>query len=198
MELPPNSTIAREMRADGGTGGAAIPTWNDKRARLGRAFAALEAGGYRVSSAYTLVRADREVHFKYRDNLWHGADLLPVGVSSFGHAGGVHLQNEKEIEPWLSRVRAGELPIARGYGLSPDERLVRELILQLKLGVVRPRYFRDKFGVDLRRRFETPLTALVDAGLATVGDDEIRLGRDALLRVDGLLPAFYLPPHHAR
>ena len=160
MELPPNTTIARDLR---GADQADTPVddWPTKRARVGRAFAAMEAAGYRVSSAYTMVKP--HARFRYRDNLWTGADLLPVGVSSFGHLGGVHLQNEKEIEVYMARVGAGELPLQRGYVLSTEERLVRELILQLKLGRVRHAYFREKFGVELRERFAEPLGARADA-----------------------------------
>ena len=39
------------------------------------AFAALEADGYRIGSAYTACRGP-EIRFLYRDGLWHGADLL--------------------------------------------------------------------------------------------------------------------------
>ena len=136
--------------------------------------------------------------FRYRDNLWTGADLLPLGMSSFGHLGGVHLQNDKEIEPYMARVAAGELPLQRGYVLDAEDRLVRELCLQLKLGRVRHGYFREKFGVELRTRFAGPLAGLVEAGLATVDEEGVTLTREALLRVDGLLPllpAFYLPRH---
>lgn len=190
MELPPNTTIARDVRA-GTVAEAPVADWPTKRARVGRAFAAMEAAGYLASSAYTMARP--HARFRYRDNLWTGADLLPVGVSSFGHLGGVHLQNEKEIEVYLARVAAGEVPLQRGYVLSVEERLVRELILQLKLGRVRHGYFAAKFGVDLRARFAEPLAALAEAGLAVVDEEGVTLSRAALLRVDGLLPAFYLP-----
>jgi oxygen-independent coproporphyrinogen-3 oxidase len=193
MEVPANSIIAREMRA---AGEQEVPaaTWTQKRAWIARAFSALEAEGYKVSSGYTMVRGDH-VTFRYRDNLWRGSDMLPIGVSSFGHLGGVHFQNEKEIEGYLARVQAGELPLVRGYALTQEERLIRELILQLKLGVVRAQPFRDKFGVDILTRFSTQLTELAAQGLTRVEGDAIHVTREALLRVDTLLPAFYLPQH---
>jgi oxygen-independent coproporphyrinogen-3 oxidase len=199
MEVPPNTGIARELRGDG-LGSLALPTWEEKRARQARAYAALEDAGYRVSSAYTLVRKDRDVHFRYRDNLWAGADLVPVGVSSFGHLGGVHLQNEKEIERYVVEVEAGRLPLMRGYVLGDEERFVRELILQLKLGAITTAYFIRKFGQDPRVRYAELLAALAERGLVTVEEDvagasprdgRIRLSREALLSVDSLLPAFY-------
>ena len=39
-------------------------------------------------------------------------------------------------------------------GPTDDERLIRELVLQLKRGSIRPAYFQEKYGVDVRRRFD--------------------------------------------
>jgi oxygen-independent coproporphyrinogen-3 oxidase len=197
MEVPANSTIARELRA-AGLKEVDAATWEQKRAWTGQAFAALEAVGYKVSSGYTMVKGDG-VTFRYRDNLWRGSDMMAVGVSSFGHLGGVHFQNEKDIESYIARVSAGQRPLQRGCLLSKEEQLIRELILQFKLGVIRVGYFEDKFQVDIRQRFATPMGALVAEGLAawegSDNDRSLRLSREALLRVDTLLPAFYLPQH---
>lgn len=193
MEVPANSIIARELRA---AGEVEVPaaTWAQKRTWIARAFSALEAVGYKLSSGYTMVRGDH-VSFRYRDNLWRGSDMLPIGVSSFGHLGGVHFQNEKEIEGYMARVQAGEMPLVRGYSLTKEERLIREFILQLKLGVVQAQPFRQKFGVDVLTRFAPQLAEIAAQGLGRVDNDAIHLSRDAILRVDTLLPAFYLPQH---
>jgi oxygen-independent coproporphyrinogen-3 oxidase len=76
-----------------------------------------------------------------------------------------------------------------------DERLIREFILQLKLGQTRCDYFQEKFGVDVRQRFAEPLRFLRDAGFGEVHDGIVRLNRDGLLQVDRLLHEFFLPEH---
>ena len=69
-------------------------------------------------------------------------------------------------------------------------------MLQLKLGSIRPAYFRDKYGVDVRERFDVPFASLVSDGyLAETSPDRVRLSREGLLRVDSLLPRFFLPAH---
>ena len=89
----------------------------------------------------------------------------------------------------------GELPIWRALTPSEDERLIREFILQLKLGHVSRIYFREKFGVELTERFAPAIQRLKDWGFLTVMGDEVLLNRDGLLQVDRLLHEFFLPEH---
>ncbi|MGH7946055.1 MAG: coproporphyrinogen III oxidase, partial [Opitutaceae bacterium] len=103
--------------------------------------------------------------------------------------------NLTELEPYMAAIAAGELPIKRAFRTSPEERMIREFILQMKLGHVRLGYFTEKFGVDIARRFAGQLGHLGEEGLLTVADDEVRLTRDGLLCVDTLLHEFFLQQH---
>ena len=89
----------------------------------------------------------------------------------------------------------GTLPLSRALVTTQEEKLIRELILQLKLGRVSTTYFEDKFGIDLARHFKVPLDALCEHGYLEANGDFIILTRDALLRVDSLLHSFFLPEH---
>jgi oxygen-independent coproporphyrinogen-3 oxidase len=194
MEIPYNTTIYQQMQAQGKLV-APVADWETKRRWVKEAFATLEANGYKISSAYTAVRADKDVSFVYRDRLWEGADLLSLGVASFGHIGGVHYQNQHDFDPYVKKIHAGESPVYRALEPSDDERLVREFILQMKLGSMRFDYFDKKFGVNTRERFSKPLQTIVDWGFATVTDESVELNRDGLLQVDRLLHEFFLPEH---
>jgi len=97
------------------------------------AFSALEQHGYHVGSAYTAARGD-DAKFLYRDGLWHGADLLGVGVASFSHVGGVHFQNVHDFDPYLECVESGRLPIHRAMQVDDDQRLIREFHRVLRPG----------------------------------------------------------------
>src|SRR5438045_9147569 len=116
----------------------------------------MEKAGYTVASSYTAVKNPEKTKFVYRDKLWAGADLLSVGVASFGHIGGVHYQNHADFDPYVAHIEQGNLPIYRALTPSADERLIREFILQLKLGHLRLSYFRNKFRVDPPTRFSEP------------------------------------------
>ena len=132
---------------------------------------------------------------RYRDGLWHGADLLGLGVASFGHIGGVHYQNVHDFDPYLERVEAGTLPVHRALQLTDDQRLIREFILQLKLGSVDTRPFHDKFGVDPLQRFAAPLKQHEDNGYLRIDGSRVELARHGLLQVDRLLHDFFPDEH---
>lgn len=193
MEIPYNTTIYQQMK-DGKKAVAPVADWPTKRRWVDEAFATLEQDGYLVGSAYT-AKKSADVQFLYRDGLWHGADMLGIGVSSFSHLGGIHFQNDHDLEPYCDRVEGGELPIHRALSLSDDELMIRELILQMKLGEVPLAYFRDKFGVDPKTRFEAPLRKHTDDGHLSVEGERIVLNRAGLLQVDTLLQEFFLDEH---
>ena len=143
------------------------------------------------------IARGEDATFLYRDGLWHGADLLGLGVASFGHIGGVHYQNLHDFDPYLERVEAGELPIHRALELTDDQRLIREFILQLKLGAVDTRAFRAKFGVDPLERFAATLQKHRDDGFLEVSGARVELARHGLLQVDRLLHDFFPEEHRA-
>ena len=62
--------------------------------------------------------------------------MVGLGVASFGHINGVHMQNLDTWETYSAAVRRGEVPLSRAYRPTDEERLIREFILQLKLGSI--------------------------------------------------------------
>ena len=194
MEVPYNTTLYQRMKAEGQLV-APVADWETKRRWVNHGFTELERAGYTVASAYTAVKNKERTRFVYRDRLWAGADLLALGVASFGHIGGVHYQNHQDFEPYLAQVRRGERPVYRALTPTAEERYIREFILQLKLGRVSRAYFQGKFGADPVARFAEPLQRLQDWGFCQTEGDEIRIHREGLLQIDRLLQEFFLPEH---
>jgi oxygen-independent coproporphyrinogen-3 oxidase len=192
MELPFNTVFSKEM-IEGGEG--RVASWSQKRDWVRRAFARLRDAGYELSSGYTLVRDRARTRFVYRDALWRGADMAGVGVASFSHLGGVHYQNLDRFEEYVSSLDSGRLPLLRALHASDRERLIRELILQMKLGYLEASYFQDKFGVSIQEEFEAPFAALRERGYLEPRRDGVQLTDEGLLRVDSLLPGFFLSEH---
>jgi oxygen-independent coproporphyrinogen-3 oxidase len=195
MELPFNTTISKDLLNHSGQF-EGVASWATKRRWVDEAFAALEAAGYHVGSAYTAVKDPARTRFVYRDRLWQGADLIGLGVASFGHLSGVHVQNLDHWDPYSAAVKNGEIPWNRAYRPTHEERMIRELVLQLKRGSIRPAYFREKYDVDVLARFRDPLASLAaDGFLAESGPEKVALTRPGLLRADVLLRRFFLPQH---
>ena len=194
MEIPYNTTIYREMK-DNGKLIAPVADWETKRRWVKEAFAALESAGYTISSGYTAVKTPEKTKFVYRDSLWGGADLLGLGVASFSHAAGVHYQNFTEIDDYTKAIEAGQMPTKRSFRTNEEQRMIREFILQMKLGKVESSYFEQKFGVDVLSRWNGELEQLGSEGLLKISDDKIFLERDGLLCVDNILHDFFLPEH---
>jgi oxygen-independent coproporphyrinogen III oxidase len=194
MEVPFNTTIFKSMKEQGKLA-APVADWKTKRKWVEEAYEKLENAGYTITSSYTAVKNPEKTKFVYRDRLWSGADMVALGVASFGHLGGIHYQNLTHIDQYCDSLERGSSVVRRALLTTEDERFIRELILQWKLGLVRPSYFRDKFGIDLHERFADVFKEWKESGDLSEGEDELRLNRDALLRVDSMLYRFFLPQH---
>ena len=199
MELPYNTTFSKELTVIGqDEPGLAVADWPTKRAWVKYAFAEMHAAGYEQSSAYTMVRKTpgHSTQFVYRDSLWHGADMFGTGVASFGHVDGVHLQNLDRWDDYMAAVLdRGELPLHRALPVTDHQRLIREMILQLKTGRLDANYFREKFETNVLTEFAEGWQTMSDRGLLTIYDDRVELTPDGFLEVDRNLPLFFEPEH---
>jgi oxygen-independent coproporphyrinogen-3 oxidase len=191
MELPFNTVYSKDIL--GNQIETPVADWPDKRRWVDYAFDQFAAAGYSVSSAYTMVKDPTKVNFSYRDNLWRGSDLLATGIASFGHVSGVHYQNQAEWEQYCGMLEAEQLPLGRGLRLTAEQRLIREMILQLKRGYLDADYFQEKFAVDVLAQWQEAWQEYEEAGYLTVKGRRVELTREGLLRVDALLPAFFEP-----
>jgi len=189
MELPLNTVFVKDAKGTGHD--VPVADWATKRRWVGEAFDRFVGRGYAVSSGYTLVRDPERVRFHYRDMLWEGADLVALGVASFGHLSGVHYQNEPHWDPYLDAVESGRLPIHRGLRPTRRQLLIRELVLGLKKGEVDTGRLAAKFGVDPLVEWGGVWDHLSREGWLETIRPRPRLSRAGLLRVDSLLPSFF-------
>lgn len=191
MELPYNTVYSTELRS--GQHVVPVADWKLKRAWHDHAINEMEAAGFEISTAYTMVKKGRGTRFIYRDAVWRGCDMLGTGVASFSHVNGVHFQNESEWGDYLGRIDKGELPVSRAHATTPKQRLTRELILQFKEGKIDPDYFQRKFGVSIEAEYAAAFAGLRGSGLLRGDEGILTLSREGLLKVDSLLEEFYAP-----
>lgn len=117
-------------------------------------------------------------------------ELIGLGPSALGCYGGLHTQSEHDRERWQQRVRAGELPVVRGWQLSEDDqrraRIIADLLChgQARLG----RNPHERFRPELRR-----LEAMGRDGLVQLEPESVRLtalGQDFSRHVAAVFDAY--------
>jgi len=85
------------------------------------------------------------------------------------------------------------LPLLRAVSLTPRQRLIREMILQLKTGWLDSGYFLEKFGVEVWDEFHSVYERFKGEELLDRQNGTIRLTRRGLLKVDEILWEFFEP-----
>ena len=77
--------------------------------------------------------------------------MIGLGVSSFSHFGGVHFQNAHSFEDYIRLLDSDQLPLLRALSLTPKQKLIREMVLQLKTGALDIGYFAARSSRDMER-----------------------------------------------
>ena len=191
MELPYNTTISQDILKKGVA--SPIAGWTTKRDWLNYAFEQFLAHDYEIAGTDIVATKKKTCRFIYRDALWHGGDMIGIGVSSFSHFGGVNFQNAHNFEEYLRILNEDRLPLLRAVSLTPKQRLIREMVLQLKTGAVDVNYFQQKFGVDVWNEFRPIYERLEEKSLLARHNGTIALTRGGLLQVDHFLIDFFEP-----
>jgi len=113
-----------------------------------------------------------------------GADLYGMGVTAISGFRQAYAQNFRELPAWEKAVEQAGLATMRGYHLSDEDRLRREVISRLLCHTVIPkREIEQAFGIDFDQHFAEELRRLeppLQDGLLTMDQGEIRatwLGR---------------------
>ena len=120
---------------------AILPGLDDRHAMMMRAAERLCAGGYRWIGLDHFARDDDaltqalDAGKLHRNFQGYTADpcaaLVGLGASSIGSMPGGYIQNHTPVRTWRSCIEKGQLPTARGYVLSDEDRLRRRIIERL-------------------------------------------------------------------
>src|SRR4030095_2629056 len=107
-----------------------------------------------------------------------GADLYGMGVTAISGFRDAYAQNFRELPAWEKAVTERGIATMRGYHLSPEDRLRREVISRLLCHTVIPkREISQAFGIDFDQHFAEELRRLElprKDGLLTIDAEEIR------------------------
>jgi oxygen-independent coproporphyrinogen-3 oxidase len=92
-----------------------------------------------------------------------GASLYGFGMTSISQTGASFRQNEKELEAWAAKVRAGELPIERGLVITDEDQRRRTLVMDVMCK--RRLDYQDlsaRTGVDVAKNYAAEFASLGD------------------------------------
>jgi oxygen-independent coproporphyrinogen III oxidase len=153
----------------------------------------------RPDDELSVAQHERTLTRNFQGYTTHGdADLLAFGVSAISGVGRVYAQSFRDLPAYHARLGARELPTMRGWRLSDDDVLRREVIVRLLCHCrLRKREIEEKFAIDFDAYFAAELERLAELerdGLVGLSPEEIHvtlLGR-VFLRVVGMVFDSYL------
>ncbi|MFC3606785.1 oxygen-independent coproporphyrinogen III oxidase [Stutzerimonas tarimensis] len=121
-------------------------------------------------------------------------DLIGLGVSSIGKVGDTYSQNVKELSEYYARLDAGELPLQRGYRLTQDDALRRDVIVSLMChGQLDFSEIEARHHIRFRSYFADALESLgeaVEDGLVALHADRLSLLPQGHLMMRNIAMAF--------
>ncbi|AOJ68261.1 MULTISPECIES: oxygen-independent coproporphyrinogen III oxidase [Burkholderia] len=104
-------------------------------------------------------------------------DLIGFGVSAIGKVGASYSQSTRSLKTYYRHLDAGRLPIERGFALTPDDLLRREVIMTVMCSTpVDFAAIGRRHGIDFTQYFAPELARLEpyrDAGLLAIEADRI-------------------------
>ena len=131
------------------------------------------------------AQANRTLHRNFQGYTTKaGADLYGLGVTAISSFRSAYAQNFRELPAWEKAITERGIATMRGYHLSDEDRLRREVISRLLCHTVIPKNeISDAFGIDFDQHFAPELQRLEgprEDGLLAIDAGEIRstwLGR---------------------
>jgi oxygen-independent coproporphyrinogen-3 oxidase len=124
------------------------------------------------------ARIDRSLHRNFQGYTTRAdCDLIGFGVSAIGKVGHSYSQSVRTVKAYYEHLDAGHLPVEKGFALSADDVLRRQVIMELMCsGPVNFAAINQKHGIDFVSYFAPELEQLKqyeEAELIQVGADSI-------------------------
>jgi oxygen-independent coproporphyrinogen III oxidase len=126
------------------------------------------------------ARLDRSLHRNFQGYTTRAeCDLIGFGVSAIGKVGNSYSQSVRTVNAYYEALDKGQLPVEKGFELSADDLMRREIIMTLMCSL--PLEFdtiNSRHGIDFHRYFAPEMAILKqyeDAGLIAIDPAAIRI-----------------------
>jgi oxygen-independent coproporphyrinogen-3 oxidase len=148
-----------------------LPQREAKLQLIGAAIESFVSAGYMPIGMDHFALADDELAVAARERRLHrnfmgyttrrATDMVGVGLSAIGDVAGAFAQNVKKLPAYYAALDAGHFPIERGYALTDDDSIRRQVITELMCNFfVDRRRIETKFGIDFDQYFGSELETL--------------------------------------
>ncbi|MDQ3060832.1 MAG: oxygen-independent coproporphyrinogen III oxidase [Pseudomonadota bacterium] len=145
------------------------------------------------------ARLDKSLHRNFQGYTTRAeCDLIGFGVSAISKVGNSYSQSVRTVNAYYASLDAGRLPLEKGFALSADDVLRRDIIMTLMCSApVDIEAINRDYGIDFASYFAPELVRLKpyeEAGLITLAPDAIRItpkGR-MFVRASGMVFDKYL------
>ena len=168
---------------------ADLPSPGEKLAILQHTIERLGEAGYVYVGMDHFAKPDDELAVAQRDGTLHrnfqgyathaDCDLVGMGLSAISKVGDSYSQNARKLDDYCRHIDAGELPVFHGIELDADDRLRRDIIMQIICHfALDVRALEARWGIDFAEYFDAEqadLHVMQADGLLVQDDDGIRV-----------------------
>lgn len=134
--VPWVSKIQKQLEKEG------LPASDEKIKMFETAYSLLTQNGYEaigldhyanINDELTLARRNKQLHRNFQGYCTRRTtgQVYAFGVTGISQLEGIYAQNTKSIDEYIAKTNQGELSTIKGYQLSPQQVVVREVITEL-------------------------------------------------------------------
>lgn len=127
-----------------------------------------------------LARLNKSLHRNFQGYTTRAeCDLISFGISAIGKIGNAYVQNFHSLNAYTDRIEKGELPISKGFNLSDEDAIRREVIMTVMCSMpINFTEFKQRHNADFVDMFAAELTKLqqyIDGGLLALDDNGLQV-----------------------
>jgi oxygen-independent coproporphyrinogen III oxidase len=149
----------------------------------------LTSAGYQFIGMDHFAKPDDELSIAMREKKLYrnfqgystnaGADLYAMGITSISQLKNIYAQNYKTEKEYYTAIDNGKLPTTKGYRLTEDDHIRREVIMKLMCNFELDfREIEKRFNIDFRKYFAwglRNLTEMQNEDLLEISNDSLKV-----------------------
>jgi oxygen-independent coproporphyrinogen-3 oxidase len=141
---------------------------------------------------YEVSNFDRPGHrCRHNENYWLGGQYFAAGPGAARFIGGKRETNHRSTTTYITRVLAGQSPVAESEQLGPEDAARERLVFALRrLEGIDTAQFAAATGYTVEQLGGDALLVLINSGLLSQASQRLQLTRQGLLISDAIWPQF--------